>query len=667
MEPRPVRGVLDAVMRGLLVGEAATAGGVRETGLLGETPDLGALVVGKAALTQPRAFARGALRGIKAGYDWTEATREIAPPGTPDWETAAAGLTRGIAYDPLTYLGPGLVGKALRAVKRGRAPAKAAAEVAPPATKFGRQSLERVGGIEREARRVIQEEKLPAAELGERLHKLDQRTGEAVTNAQRTMEDAATGVYSAAMQGAEEEFKGMLRGAGLAAKSSKRMAAKARGLHSEAVRLADRAYPKTRGERIEQLLEEAGVAGEKVTTPEQAKGGYEQLLEVLKDMAAGSKAGAAVDILRLSGKGARRGWKRSGRTIGYNLAQSEDLARRAGFASDREGLEAFAERLYDLASEGGVAERRFRFPGKVVRDFAEGDMRFTGLEARAAARGVRGRIAETIQLSKDAAREARGLTRTARKLVETPAARTYAKIATSKARQAEGLLKASAEASARSDQLMLAAERASGAEFHVKAWDQSTKQAIQSARRLAERGAIPAAHKAAGRALDLSLTSLERTAGKEVAGELRRALDELQAFQRRLTERGIGADVLTAEGAEKWGDIYLWRGFERHLYPEKYIAKLRLADPELAVQLEAHNARMSRVLGAGAGGGIPKAARTARKLLGRESLEKLGELPVGTRVVLGERISAAAASEANRLRSLAQTYGRTLDEFLDLP
>ncbi len=314
-----------------------------------------------------------------------------------------------------------------------------------------------------------------------------------------------------------------------------------------------------------------------------------------------------------------------------------------------------------------MAERRFRFPGKVVRDFAEGDMRFTGLEARAAARGVRGRIAETIQLSKDAAREARGLTRTARKLVETPAARTYAKIATSKARQAEGLLKASAEASARSDQLMLAAERASGAEFHVKAWDQSTKQAIQSARRLAERGAIPAAHKAAGRALDLSLTSLERTAGKEVAGEVRRALDELQAFQRRLTERGIGADVLTAEGAEKWGDIYLWRGFERHLYPEKYIAKLRLADPELAVQLEAHNARMSRVLGAGAGGGIPKAARTARKLLGRESLEKLGELPVGTRVVLGERISAAAASEANRLRSLAQTYGRTLDEFLDLP
>lgn len=354
MEPRPVRGVLDAVLRGLLVGEAATAGGVRETGLLPETPRLGALVVPKAALTRPGEFARGALRGIKAGYDWTEATREIAPPGTPEWQTAAAGLTRGIAYDPLTYLGPGLIGKALRAARRGRAVARPAAELGPPSARFGRETLERVGGMEREARRVVQEEKLPAAELGRRLQGLDQRTGEAVTKAQRAMEDAATAVFRAETERAGADVKTMIRGAGLAAKTSRRMAAKARGLRSEARQLADKAYPVTRHERIEQLLGEAMVAGEKATTPAQARGGYEAILDVLEEMGAGAKGGGAVEVLQLGGKGAGRGWKPVSRTVGYDLAQAEDLARRAGFASDREGLEAFAERLYDLADRKSV-------------------------------------------------------------------------------------------------------------------------------------------------------------------------------------------------------------------------------------------------------------------------------------------------------------------------
>jgi len=174
----------------------------------------------------------------------------------------------------------------------------------------------------------------------------------------------------------------------------------------------------------------------------------------------------------------------------------------------------------------------------------------------------------------------------------------------------------------------------------------------------AERAVIPEAHAAAERAMQQGLRDLAKTAGRELSDEVGAAMREVQYRALRGAARGIQAGTLTREGAQKWGKYYVWRGFEKHVHTPEYIARMRQVDPLLAAELERGNAAL-RAYGGGTGSGIPAGARIGRKLLGRKTLEELGELPLAERIVLGERRAAVAASEAGRAKAFAGEWGRT--------
>lgn len=673
LEPRKPEGALDWVTRMLLVGEAATAGGVREAGLLRETPELGAAVVPKAALTRPREFGRGALRGIKAGYDWTQATREIAPPGTPEWETAAAGLTRGIAYDPLSYVGVGLAGKALR---RG---AEAVGVTKLPAVqrvaKF-RKRLGEVGEVEREARRLREAESLPTIELARRVEAQEAR----VTGLQRSAEEAMSGVYRREGRAGALEVQELVRTARLAGRASRRFAARARVAEAQAGRFGKRARPpKGKAAKLAAEARAAGKTAEEIggaiERPENVRAAVAQLREVLEEMAAGAREGGPVEVLRLAGKGAARSWRRVGRTVGYDLAQVEHLAVRAGYSADREGLEAFAKRLYGLASEGGVAESRFRFPGKIVRDFGEADMRFTGTEARAALRGLRSYVARAVEESKAATRGARAAWREKGRLEKaavalTPAQKTYGRLASQRLKEAARFKREAAEAFMLGDDVIIELERKIGpVSADVIAQAKKTPgDWMKLARQAAEREAIPEAQAAAQKAMDAGLVALTKSAGREVADEVAGIIGDIQARSGAMTQRAIEAGYLTEQGAKKWGSFYVWRGFERHLNRRQLIERLKLTDPDLAAKVEAEFERIRLARKTfGVEGGIPEALRHRRELLGREVLEALGELPVSQRLLLGEWRAGKGAAEAYRMGAFARKWGLTAEEFRKLP
>jgi len=639
------RGTLEKITRVLTMGERFTAGGAKRTGVLSDKQVSALEIIGK-MVTRPREFAKGGMEAVRGDYDWQQATQEIAPKGTSGLGKAAAGLVRGIAYDPLTYVPLSWPGKILKhgfkaipAAKKAAEAVKAIRPIAALARGRGAQTV--VAETEREARRIVSAAEPGAVRLAERAHGKEAVT----TYVQRGAEDAMQEVYGTRGAQAVAEVKNARQVAKQKGALAKKLTATAKAHTDRAAEIRAKGVKGVPLRGLGKAEGRAGVAETQVTAAERAERLARQKAAALQPIPTRPLAGLIGAEQRALGKAGTEATARAG-----------TLERPFTTGTARIGLpEWMVPEELGKISTASEAKRAATRLTRLQEGLQKAQQRAIRLEGSAGARAAQKRL---MQASRQVEKAQKTVFRLEQKVAEEQS-RAVGNVDRLAAAEETRAVKATTRAVQAQEQSDLAISRAQqlGIRQAQLMARNNPKKALQAVEAFAQRNAIPEAHASARGYIDASIDRLRRstTFGNEYADEVQGFFDDLQARAVQRGQEQAQFGVRTAEDMERWGPYHVRRFYEKYVTPDAEIERIRGMDPDLAAHLE----RMSQRARAFAGGqGIPSSALKHRELLPRPVRTKLGKLPLSWRVLLGERTHAIATSEGYRLQQYAAKWGR---------